>query len=279
MSQLDYVKALLVRRPAYLEQVRIPRIEREMPVRSLAEGKLRAFRDVTLYPDDGYLPITYPHVAAFPAHFKNMLDARFPLRQTGIIHIRSKFVQLRPIGGGEEIRMVASIDGQRDTDKGWEFDLVTEVYAKEDKVWQGWATMLSRRPGGTQGKKPPPQLAVEAPGAISEPWRVSPTVARAYAWASGDLNPIHLSPVTAKLFGFPRALAHGMWSLSRIAGRHQAVSSRPMTELYAEFKLPLFLPGEAVHQFWPEPNGGLSFKLLDGKGEKPHVTGSLKRHE
>ena len=112
MAKLDYLRALLVRRPAYLENLSIPRIEREIAAKRVPERELATFRRVTGYPDDGCLPLTFPHVAAFPAHFQNMLDPRFPLRQTGIIHIRSKIVQHRPIGGGEKVRLVAFIDGQ-----------------------------------------------------------------------------------------------------------------------------------------------------------------------
>ena len=32
---------------------------------------------------------------------------------------------------------------------------------------------------------------------------------------SGDHNPIHLYPLTAKALGFRRQIAHGMWSLAR----------------------------------------------------------------
>ncbi len=274
MDQLDYFKALLVRRPAYLERVDIPRIERELDLGRIPESKLAAFRQATQYPDNGYLPITFPHVAAFPAHFKNMLDARFPLRQTGIIHIRSKYLQLRPVGGGESLKALARIDGQRETDKGWEFDLTTELYVKDEKVWHGDATMLSRRPGGSTGKKTPPTPVAEAAGTTSDDWRATLSDARSYAWASGDLNPIHLSGVTARLFGFKQPLIHGMWSLSRIAGRHADQAAKPQCELYGEFKLPLLLPGKAMLKHWRDGQG-VGFRLLDGSGEKPHVTGWL----
>ena len=38
---------------------------------------------------------------------------------------------------------------------------------------------------------------------------------RRYAGVSGDVNPIHLHPLTARAFGFPRAIAHGMWTAAR----------------------------------------------------------------
>ena len=46
-------------------------------------------------------------------------------------------------------------------------------------------------------------------------WRLPGDLGRRYAAVSGDRNPIHLYPLTAKALGFPRQIAHGMWSLAR----------------------------------------------------------------
>lgn len=57
-----------------------------------------------------------------------------------------------------------------------------------------------------------------------------------YAKVVNDWNPIHLTPWTAKLFGFPRAIAHGMYVTTRAfhealeeynkAGKHAAGQTR-----------------------------------------------------
>ena len=39
-------------------------------------------------------------------------------------------------------------------------------------------------------------------------WRLSGDLGRRYAAVSGDHNPIHLYPLTAKALGFPRQIAH-----------------------------------------------------------------------
>ena len=41
-------------------------------------------------------------------------------------------------------------------------------------------------------------------------------IGRRYAGVSGDPNPIHMYAVTARLFGFKSAIAHGMWSYARV---------------------------------------------------------------
>ena len=47
---------------------------------------------------------------------------------------------------------------------------------------------------------------------------------------SGDHNPIHLHPLTAKALGYPRQLAHGMWSLARcvaaLENRHKILNDK-----------------------------------------------------
>ena len=51
------------------------------------------------------------------------------------------------------------------------------------------------------------------PGGVE--WRLPGDLGRRYAAVSGDRNPIHLYALTAKAFGFPRQIAHGMWSKAR----------------------------------------------------------------
>ena len=46
---------------------------------------------------------------------------------------------------------------------------------------------------------------------------------RRYAAISGDYNPIHLGALSAKLFGFKQAIAHGMWSKARCLAALDAV--------------------------------------------------------
>ena len=46
-------------------------------------------------------------------------------------------------------------------------------------------------------------------------WKLPGDLGRRYAAVSGDHNPIHLYGLTAKAFGFPRQIAHGMWSKAR----------------------------------------------------------------
>ncbi|MFJ3586231.1 MaoC/PaaZ C-terminal domain-containing protein [Streptomyces sp. NPDC090127] len=72
-------------------------------------------------------------------------------------------------------------------------------------------------------------------------WHLPADLGRRYAAASGDRNPIHLHPLTARAFGFPRTVAHGMWTLARCLAEQQAGARHDFVE--AEFKSPVLLPG------------------------------------
>jgi acyl dehydratase len=45
--------------------------------------------------------------------------------------------------------------------------------------------------------------------------RAPADIGRRYGLVSGDMNPIHLSAPSAKLFGFRQAIAHGLWTKAR----------------------------------------------------------------
>ncbi|WP_257910715.1 MaoC/PaaZ C-terminal domain-containing protein [Janibacter limosus] len=52
-----------------------------------------------------------------------------------------------------------------------------------------------------------------------------------------------MSAVTAKAMGFPRAIAHGMWTYARVLGAIGPVTSGPSTS-HVWFKKPVLLPGK-----------------------------------
>jgi hypothetical protein len=73
-------------------------------------------------------------------------------------------------------------------------------------------------------------LRYEKPGAsdaVEQRKSTSPrAVGRRYGWLSGDLNPIHLADRGARMFGFERAVAHGMWSMARTLAAARPWSAR-----------------------------------------------------
>ena len=86
---------------------------------------------------------------------------------------------------------------------------------------------------------------------------------------SGDANPIHLHGLTAKAFGQPRAIAHGMWTKARCLA---ALEGRLPDAYTADvrFKLPIRIPGRVAFSF----SDG-EFAVHDARTGKPHLSGRV----
>ncbi len=163
------------------------------------------------------LPATYPHVLAFPLQVALMADRGFPLPLPGLVHVRNTITVHRRIDAAEPLDVRVHAERLVAHPRGAQVDLVARVDAGGGAVWEGRSTYLARgatardadRPAG-----PEPQGVTGGPPVAT--WRVDAGTGRRYAGVSGDVNPIHLHPLTAKAFGFPRAIAHGMWTAARV---------------------------------------------------------------
>jgi acyl dehydratase len=193
----------------------------------------------------------------------------------GAVHVRNSIVQRRWLRADEPLRIVAAASELREGEKGYEFDLVTRAFAGRELVWESTSTSLARRGRERGPKAPPAPLALEGPGMIEERWRVTRELARRYAWVSDDLNPIHLSWPTARLFGFSAPILHGMWGVGRLATQY-AERVGGAVRFDCEFKKPILLPAEVLHRGWTD-GGGFAVRLLDQTGTVPHLVGTLSR--
>jgi acyl dehydratase len=96
---------------------------------------------------------------------------------------------------------------------------------------------------------------------------------------SGDYNPIHLHPLTARAFGFRRPIAHGMWSLARCLA---AVENRlpDAVTVDVSFRKPILLPGSVafgVSRTSTAQEDGLIFALTAPASGAAHLLGRTQR--
>ncbi|MFT6399499.1 MAG: fatty acid synthase, partial [Bradymonadia bacterium] len=85
--------------------------------------------------------------------------------------------------------------------------------------------------------------AVDCPGQIADH---APADLGDFAWASGDMNPIHVSPTFARLAGFAEPIVHGMWSASRLNAAIEGATGLQIVESDASFLAPL-PPSTPIH--------------------------------
>ena len=109
-------------------------------------------------------------------------------------------------------------------------------------------------------------------------WSLPGSLGREYAAVSGDHNPIHLYPLSAKAFGFKRQIAHGMWSKARcVAAFANRLGDEATVEV--EFKKPIFLPGKVAFGSRVVDDGahrGLDFSLTNPGSGAPHLVGRAR---
>ncbi|MGN9761733.1 MaoC family dehydratase [Streptomyces sp. SD31] len=247
-----------------------PRTRLELPGVRIDLTRLAAYERVCGFPTgDDSLPLTYPHVLGFPLAMRLMSGRDFPLPLLGLVHTSIEITRYTALTATGEYELAVHVDELAPHRRGTEASVVTSVRSGEQVVWESRSTYLARhRTDGRQAASPVTDVREEhKPLPAVAGWRLAADVGRRYGAASGDRNPIHLHPLTARLFGFPRAIAHGMWTVARCLAAHgtpEAVLVR------AEFKAPVLLPGTVTYA----AEGG-RFELRGGGGDRVHLAGEV----
>jgi acyl dehydratase len=234
---------------------------------TISGDALRAYDEVCGFRLSDAAPPTYLHLPAFPLAMRLMTSGDFPFGVMGLVHIANRIEQRRPVVAGETVSLRVHAEGLRDHDRGRQFSIVSEALADGERIWREVSTYLRREGGGSSSRNDPP--GPPRTGAI---WRVPGDAGRRYAAVSGDRNPIHLHPLTARLFGQPSPIAHGMWlearCLAALEGRFPAGC---MVDV--RFKLPVPLGSKVAFSASPD---GREFELRSARDGRPHLTGTVE---
>lgn len=218
------------------------------------------------------LPATYPHMLAFPLHLALMTDPAFPFPAIGLVHIYNRITQHRPLLTGERLSLRVWAEPVKPHPRGRQVALRTECRVGEELVWEEISTNL-RRGHGDQAAPAPQVPSAEGLPTVST-WKLPGDLGRRYASVSGDYNPIHIHPLTARLFGFPSAIAHGMWTKARcLAALEPRLPSAYTVEV--AFKRPVVLPAKVNFVELAEADE-TRFGARGARKDIPHLDGVLR---
>lgn len=261
----------------------IPEIELTLPRVRTGADQVAAYARVCGFALRDHLPPTYPHVLAFPLHMAVMADGGFPFGAVGLVHVENQIVQHRRIGLDEELTIKVKPTKLAPHPKGRTFSLQTKVKSGSRIVWESTSTMLRRGSGNSDEPKAAKTGAHQEEGQIAPKvdagqeagaeWKLGGDLGRRYAAVSGDRNPIHMHAWTAKPLGFPRAIAHGMWTKARCLA---ALESRlpDAFQVDVRFRKPILLPGRV--EFASASQGDeIAFAVRDAKRGTPHLDGRI----
>lgn len=264
---------------------------------------LAAYQELLGEPGSDVLPAGFLHVLAFPLATAVMVRPDFPLPLLGMVHLRNVARVLRPVRLGEPLEVRAWAQDARAHRRGAQVDLVAEVLVDGELAYQSASTYLAKGFRAPDGAAPDGTTSAatgsgEAPGsgeatagagdaAVAgdgsagaarpewEPplptarWTLGGGTGRAYGAVSGDLNPIHTSALGAKAFGFPRAIAHGMYSAARALAEVGPALRGDAYEWTVEFFRPVLLPSTVDVSIRPgaasaNAGGGRATFVYDG---------------
>jgi acyl dehydratase len=204
-----------------------------------------------------------------------MSDRSFPLALPGLVHVRNRIDVLRAIGSDEPLDLEVWAERFARHRSGATVDLCATVSADGQEVWRSRSTYLARGATAPDGSpEADVEVAVGDLARVAATWRIPDDAGRRYAKVSGDVNPIHLSGLTAKAFGFKRAIAHGMWVKARVLG---ALAGRLPDALSVDvaFRKPLFLPS-TVAVSTAQAGGGWDVAVRNAGSGTEHLLGMIR---
>jgi acyl dehydratase len=254
-------------------------LQLELPEVRIDPDHLAAYAKACRFALRDQLPATYLHVVAFPLHLAVMNDGRFPFGAVGLVHVANRIEHRRPVRLDETLSLRVRPTALEPHPRGRAFTIVSEARAggTDEVVWVEESTFRRReaRDGertnaaaneGEDRPEPPP---------ASAQWRLPADLGRRYAAISGDRNPIHMQDMAAKLLGFPRTIAHGMWTKARCVA---ALESRlpAAYDVEARFRKPVLLPSTVTFGA-AEDDDGIRFAVRAARDGAPHLDGRISR--
>ncbi|NDZ94481.1 hypothetical protein G3I13_09545 [Streptomyces sp. SID6673] len=247
--------------------------------------RLHAYTRVTGQRFGSTLPVTYPFVLQFPLAMKVMTDNDFPFGAVGSVHVENSINRLRPIGVDEPLTIDTHAENLREHRKGLLVDMISEVRVGSELVTTQVATFLKQQRTSLSDEPrgpAPKEIAPPPPDAVLS---VDLGRIRQYAEASGDRNPIHMGNLTAKAFGFPKAIAHGMWSAAAAIANVEAQLPDDVTYT-VRFGKPILLPAKvnlytrridgAGAGSGANMSGNFDLSILNRRKGYPHLTATTR---
>ncbi|UDY22330.1 MaoC/PaaZ C-terminal domain-containing protein [Nocardioides sp. Kera G14] len=240
----------------------------DRPPVTVTHEMVQPFAEVCGFLPKDQVPPPYPHLLVFPLQLKALGDRAFPAPAMGMVHLDNSISHHRPIRFGETLEAQMTVGEGIPHPAGTAYRFEASVHSEGELVWEETSTYLSR------GKRNPdvewPDTYERVPAALPV-WSLPANLGRRYGAVSGDINPIHLSALSARALGFKRQIAHGYWTMARSVA---ALDGRlpDAVKVEASFRKPLFLPSKVA--FGAQPTGeGYAFSLTKAGSDTIHLLG------
>jgi acyl dehydratase len=254
---------------------------------SLNPSHIQSYKNVCGYQGTG-VPLMYPAMLCSSLQMSLMTTENFPFPVLGLVHLANSIEQFQIVDPTKKVRIEISLDDEIVFhEKGFCCNVTSQIFSEVDGklLWKTVMTLLCRAKVPDLTNKVLYESHIKQADLDNaqevERWTLESSLGRQYAAVSGDYNPIHLSGVSAYLFGFRSgAIIHGMWTKARslatlmppietLQKPQGAADLAPLASAYAEFKTPLFIPSSAAlfsKVLPPGEDAETATKLFEVKG-------------
>jgi len=195
---------------------------------------VRRYCDAFGFPP-GPVPLTYLYLLAQRAQLATMLDCAMPFRIVGLIHVSNDLAMQCEVRTDAPLVLVTTLSMPEPAATG-AIECVLETVASADgqTVFTCTSRYLIKR--GQRAEHAPASPSVAPVGDVVGEWIVAADAGRRYAALSGDWNPIHLWPWSARLMGMHAPIIHGMETMARVCAAFEQSTNRRVTSLTCRFK-------------------------------------------
>ena len=222
---------------------------------------VRRYRAAFGFPGDA-IPLTFLYLLAQRAQLATMLACPIPFRIPGLVHVENWLAMQGPIVPDAPLVVTTNLHLPPPAPNGaLHCVLETRAFDGERLAFSCDSTYLIRRGSRAGRARSRAEAQVEAPaGQALGGWTVAHDAGRRYAALSGDWNPIHLWPWSARLMGMRAPIIHGAHTLAKACSLLQASTGRDIATVWCRFRQPVALGTEAA--LWTGGEGG--FEVTSG---------------
>lgn len=191
------------------------------------------------------IPLPYLYLLAQRAQLATMLARPAPFRIPGLIHVENTLAMHAPVHPGRALAITTTLHMQPPAPNGSVSALLeTAAHEGERLAFECVSTYLVKRASKREGARP--AQAPTPPGKPAGTWTLAHDAGRRYAALSGDWNPIHLWPWSARLMGMRTPIIHGAHTMAKACALLEQTDGRPVGSIACRFRSPVPLGSEVT---------------------------------
>ena len=247
----EYVKALFKRVDTRkLMQFKPPALPARIYAKQMSVNKAhyQAFCKEVGWNHESQLHPLYLQMLSLPLQMQCLLDKNSPFPLLGLIHCANDVKIMAQCNIDMPFECRVKFSHVRAHNRGWEVDVSLQAFQSGQCVYHAVSSYLVKvkavhvapRPSQSESNN----VCVDSPKTKLATIEADASTGRRYAKISGDYNPIHLYALSARIFGFKRPIAHGMWTLARAISLIPLEHEQTLATVSCRFKRPIFLPSQ-----------------------------------